>query len=47
MDLQPQPRPGWWSRNWKWVVPVLCVVVVAVVLPFLARTSSSRSWTAP
>jgi hypothetical protein len=34
MDLQP--RPSWWSRNWKWAVPVLCVVgVVAVALPIL------------
>jgi hypothetical protein len=34
--VEPQPRPSWWSRNWKWAVPVLCVVgVVAVVLPFL------------
>jgi hypothetical protein len=22
---QPQaPRPGWWSRNWKWFVPTGC-----------------------
>jgi hypothetical protein len=34
MDLQP--RPSWWSRNWKWAVPVICVVaVLAVVLPLL------------
>jgi hypothetical protein len=34
MDLQP--RPSWWSRNWKWAVPVICVVaVVATLLPFL------------
>jgi hypothetical protein len=18
----PQPKKGWWSRNWRWVVPV-------------------------
>lgn len=38
MESQPgqPPGPNWWGRNWKWVVPVLCVVgVVAVVLPFL------------
>ena len=35
MDPQP-PRPSWWSRNWKWAVPVICVVAVVVtVLPFL------------
>ncbi|HET7931551.1 MAG TPA: cytochrome c oxidase assembly factor Coa1 family protein [Rhodanobacteraceae bacterium] len=21
------PRRNWWSRNWKWCVPVLCVIV--------------------
>ncbi|HSV62709.1 MAG TPA: cytochrome c oxidase assembly factor Coa1 family protein [Chthoniobacterales bacterium] len=20
----PAPRPGWWSRNWKWFVPTGC-----------------------
>jgi hypothetical protein len=31
-----RPRPSWWSRNWRWVVPVICVVaVMAVVLPLL------------
>lgn len=22
---QMAPRPGWWSRNWKWVVPSGCL----------------------
>src|SRR4051812_14383880 len=23
--MQPQaPRPGWWSRNWKWFLPTGC-----------------------
>ena len=38
MEGEPSqpPRPSWWSRNWKWVVPVICVVAVtAVVLPLL------------
>jgi hypothetical protein len=36
VEPQPQPRPSWWSRNWKWALPVFCVVgVVAVALPFL------------
>jgi hypothetical protein len=38
MEGQPSqpPGPNWWSRNWKWVVPVICVVaVMAVVLPLL------------
>ena len=35
MDPQP-PRPSWWSRNWKWAVPVICVVAVtAALLPVL------------
>jgi len=21
----PLPRPGWWGRNWKWLVPVGCL----------------------
>lgn len=35
----PAPQPSWWSRNWKWVVPVGCLLpllscgcLVAVVL---------------
>jgi hypothetical protein len=28
-----QPQRSWWSRNWKWVVPVGCLVLV---LPLLA-----------
>jgi hypothetical protein len=35
---QPAPRPGWWSRNWKWFVPTGCcltpLVVGAAVLCF-------------
>jgi len=26
---QPPPR-NWWSRNWKWAVPVGCLLLVAV-----------------
>lgn len=28
-----QPQPSWWSRNWKWALPVGCLLVT---LPFLA-----------
>jgi len=28
-----QPQRSWWSRNWKWVVPVGCLVLL---LPILA-----------
>ena len=36
---QPQaPRPGWWSRNWKWFLPTGCClgsligIVLAIVI---------------
>lgn len=33
MDASPEgslaPQQGWWSRNWKWVVPVGCLGTVA------------------
>jgi len=34
--LQNAPRPGWWSRNWKWFVPVGCLTVIAVFAAFIA-----------
>lgn len=30
-----QPQTSWWSRNWKWAVPVGCLVLL---LPLLALT---------
>ena len=30
-----QPQRGWWSRNWKWVLPVGCLSVVVVFLAFI------------
>lgn len=31
-NLAPnQPRPGWWSRNWKWFVPTGCCLTPLVV----------------
>lgn len=36
--VEQPPRISWWSRNWKWAVPVICVVgALVVVLPFLVR----------
>jgi hypothetical protein len=29
-----QPRRGWWSRNWKWFVPVGCLSVIVLFLAF-------------
>jgi hypothetical protein len=28
----PQQGPGWWSRNWKWFVPTLIIVVFVLPL---------------
>src|SRR4051812_43209149 len=30
----PAPQGGWWSRNWKWVVPVGCGSIVVIILAF-------------
>src|SRR5688500_8754741 len=26
----PPPRGSWWSRNWKWVVPVGCLLPIVL-----------------
>jgi hypothetical protein len=28
---QPQARPGWWNRNWKWFVPTGCCLAPLVI----------------
>jgi hypothetical protein len=37
-----QPRRGWWSRNWKWFVPVGCfslvLIFVACIFAFFIVT---------
>jgi hypothetical protein len=30
--MYQQPKPSWWSRNWKWVVPVGCLGGLAVFI---------------
>jgi hypothetical protein len=30
------PRPGWWSRNWKWFVPVGCLSIIVVAAASVA-----------
>ena len=35
MDDQ-RPRPNWWSRNWKWFVPVLGVIVILLAVGSIA-----------
>ena len=32
---QPQPR-NWWSRNWKWFVPVGCLSGLVLLVGFVA-----------
>ncbi len=32
----PAPRPGWWSRNWKWFVPVGCLTFLGLIVVFVA-----------
>ncbi len=32
----PQPRPGWWSRNWKWFVPAGCLTFFFMIVAFVA-----------
>jgi len=29
------PITSWWSRNWKWFLPTLCVLVLLAVLGFV------------
>ncbi len=33
-NTQP-PRPGWWSRNWKWFVPTGCLGMLLLVVGFV------------
>lgn len=32
----PEPPRGWWSRNWKWVVPVGCGLPIVLLAAFVA-----------
>ncbi len=29
-------RPGWWGRNWKWLVPAGCLSLLALAAAFVA-----------
>ena len=33
-NAQP-PRPGWWSRNWKWFVPSGCLGMLLLLCAFV------------
>ena len=48
MSTAPTTSPNWWSRNWKWFVPVLIVTAIALIggfilaiLTFVMRMMSS------
>jgi hypothetical protein len=36
MNAPTVAQPNWWGRNWKWFVPVLAVVMLALFAAFLA-----------
>jgi cytochrome oxidase complex assembly protein 1 len=31
----PPQRPSWWSRNWKWFVPVGCLTIILLFAAFV------------
>lgn len=33
--MPPPARPGWWTRNWKWAVPVAAVSMVSLIVGFI------------
>lgn len=42
--MQPLPAPqrnGWWQRHWKWAVPVLCTLALAMFAGFLLLVFSA------
>lgn len=36
MNASTVPKSSWWSRNWKWFVPVLAAVMLALFAAFIA-----------
>ena len=34
-NLNPPQEPNWWSRNWKWFVPVACLTAIALLAGFV------------
>ena len=33
--IPPQAKGNWWTRNWKWVVPAGCLVILAQFAVFM------------
>src|SRR4051812_40859658 len=30
-----RPRPNWWSRNWKWLIPTGCLTIIVAGVAFV------------
>jgi hypothetical protein len=43
----PAGRPNWWKRNWKWFVPVACVVGLAELVVFFLIIAGSMKTMGP
>jgi hypothetical protein len=33
--IPPTPKPNWWTRNWKWFVPVGCLSTAVLFVVFV------------
>ena len=33
------PRPSWWTRNWKWFIPVGCVTIILLFAAFVGAVA--------
>ena len=40
LPSRERTNPDWWSRNWKWFVTLLCVVMAALLVGFVASVST-------
>jgi hypothetical protein len=36
-------NPNWWSRNWKWFVPVGCLSLILLFCAFIAVVFGAAS----
>ncbi len=40
MTPPPPPKPSWWSRNWKWMIPVGCLGLLVAITGFIAALAA-------
>lgn len=33
--MYEQEKKDWWSRNWKWFIPVACLTVIVIIVAFI------------